>query len=239
MKRDYAGLGLAMAFPSIMAWLYFVAAAGDEQGRNVALMLAFGAGKFVQFTFPAFYAWWFEPERLRPTAPTRRGLRRALAFGVGVGLAMLVAYFAWLKHTSALADPPAKVYQKVQEFGLATPAGFVLLAAFISVAHALLEEYYWRWFVFGWLRKYLSLWPAIVLSSLAFMGHHVIILGVYFPGSFWTLAMPFSLCVALGGGVWAWIYESSRSIWAAWLSHLLIDAAIMVVGYDMISQFWV
>src|SRR5262245_8006195 len=101
MKRDYVALGFALAFRRIMAWLDFVAAAGDEQGRNVALMLAFGAGKFVQFTFPAFYAWWFEPERLRPTAPTRRGLRRALAFGFGVGAAMIIVYFAWLKHGSA------------------------------------------------------------------------------------------------------------------------------------------
>jgi membrane protease YdiL (CAAX protease family) len=98
----------------------------------------------------------------------------------------------------------------------------------------LLEEYYWRWFVFGWLRRQTPLLVAQLLSSLAFMAHHVVILAVFFPGRFWTAAVPFSLCIAGGGFVWAWIYERSGSIYAPWLSHLLIDAAIMAVGYDLL-----
>jgi len=152
--------------------------------------------------------------------------------------ALLGLYFGWLKHSDLLEDTPAKVYQKVQEFGMATPGGFLLLAGFISLIHSLFEEYYWRWFVFGGLRKYLAVWPAILVSSLAFMGHHVIVLGVYFPEQFWLLAVPFSLAVAVGGGVWAWIYERSQSLWATWISHLVIDTAIMAIGYDMISRYW-
>ncbi|MBI3823301.1 MAG: CPBP family intramembrane metalloprotease [Planctomycetes bacterium] len=48
------------------------------------------------------------------------------------------------------------------------------------------------------------------------------------------MAMPLSVCVAIGGGVWCVIYERSESLWAPWLSHALIDAAIMGVGYWML-----
>jgi hypothetical protein len=75
---------------------------------------------------------------------------------------------------------------------------------------------------------------ALVLSSLAFMGHHVIVLAVYLPGAFATAVVPFSLCVAVGGGVWAWLYHHTGTIYANWLGHLLVDAAILVVGYAMV-----
>ena len=57
--------------------------------------------------------------------------------------------------------------------------------------------------------------PAILLSSLAFMAHHVVVLGVYFADHFWLAAVPLALCVACGGAFWAWLYQRTGSIWAA------------------------
>ena len=75
----------------------------------------------------------------------------------------------------------------------------MLLAGFISILHSLLEEYYWRWFIFGELKQYVPLVMAITLSSLAFMAHHVIVLYVFLPGEFLTAVVPFSLCIGVGG----------------------------------------
>ena len=73
---------------------------------------------------------------------------------------------------------------------------------------------------------------AVVVSSLAFMTHHVILLATYFGwGSPWTYF--FSACVAVGGALWAWLYERTGSLYGPWLSHVVVDAAIFVVGYDM------
>ena len=43
----------------------------------------------------------------------------------------------------------------------------------------------------------------------------------------------FSVAVAVGGVVWAWIYQRSGSLYGPWMSHLLIDAAIFLIGYDL------
>src|SRR5205823_7667590 len=104
MKRDYLTLAFAMIFPSIMAWLYFVVLAVEGGRANEGLMFAFSIGKFVQFLFPAVYVWWFERERLRPTAPTRTGLAVSLLFGFGTAAAMFSLYFGWLKHSDLLGD---------------------------------------------------------------------------------------------------------------------------------------
>jgi membrane protease YdiL (CAAX protease family) len=106
----------------------------------------------------------------------------------------------------------------------------------VVVIHSLLEEYYWRWFVFGRLRHLLPLAPAVVLSSLAFMAHHVIVLNYYFPGHFFGLVVPLSLGVAIGGGVWALLYERTGSIYSPWLSHLIVDAAIFGIGWDLLGR---
>ncbi len=237
MKRDVAVLALALVFPTLMAGLYFVVLAGPGSQANPAMVAAFGLGKIVQFSFPVLYVWWWQRDRLRQLAPSARGLGLGLGFGLATAAAMLGLYFGWLKHSPLTADTPEKVFHKLQEFAMDTPAGFIVMAAAIALVHSLLEEYYWRWFVFGGLRRCCSLPTALGIASLGFMAHHVIILAVYFPGQPLLVGL-FALAVAAGGGVWAWIYERSRSLSAAWLSHLVVDGAIMVVGFDMVSRFW-
>jgi membrane protease YdiL (CAAX protease family) len=218
-----------------MAWLYFVALAQDEARANPGLQAAFGTGKVVQALFPLVYVWWFERGRLVPQAPTARGLGLGIGFGLLVAAATLALYHGWLKHSPLLGDAPAQVLRKVHEFNMATPAGYLTMALFICAVHSLFEEYYWRWFVFGTLKRHVSLAAALVVSGIGFTLHHIVILGVFFPDRFWILALPFSLCVGVGGGVWAWIYHRSGSLYAAWISHAIIDAAILLVGYDMVA----
>ncbi len=238
MKRDGWALTFAMLFPAVMAWVYFVAVADEGSDGNPVLMTAFGAGKLLQFGFPVLYVWWFERERLRPAWPSTRGLWLGLAFGLGVSLAIFAIYFGWLRGVLSDSTTPQRIFDKVREFGLATPVGFVVLAALISIIHSFFEEYYWRWFVFGWMRRHMRWTAAAIVSGLGFMLHHVIVLNVYFPGRFWTMTAPFSLCIAVGGSAWAWIYHRSESLYATWLSHLVVDVAIMIVGYDLISRYW-
>lgn len=224
----------AMTFPTVAAWSYFLALAGQGGKVNPYQQTAYLVGKIVQFAFPLIFLALVERRRLMLTRPSRNGMAIGLSFGLFVAALMLGVYFAGLRGSAILAKTPVQLRHKLQEVGMDTPARFVVLAAFVVVAHSLLEEYYWRWFVFGRLRLLMARNPAIVLSSLAFMGHHVIVLYVYLPGRFLTAALPFALGIAVGGAVWAWLYERSGSIWPAWLSHLLIDAAIFLIGWDLL-----
>jgi membrane protease YdiL (CAAX protease family) len=237
--RDWSALAFASFFPLVMTTIYFVVLHNPDGGVNPILMTVFGVGKFLQFIFPLAYVWWFEREQIKLMAPTRHGVPLGLAFGLFVGLSMFGLYYFFVRHIPAVAeDSPKMIWERLVQFQATTPLAYLALALYISVPHALAEEYYWRWFVFGWMRRYVSSWTAIVLSSLAFMLHHVVIIAVYFPGQFWTLAAPFSLCVAVGGGMWAWIYERTGTLYAPWLSHALIDAAILGVGYWMLWSYW-
>jgi membrane protease YdiL (CAAX protease family) len=133
-----------------------------------------------------------------------------------------------------LAETPQKIREKLSLFHSETAARYLLLGLFLAGIHSLMEEYYWRWFVFGELRGRVPVALAIALSSLAFMAHHVVVLAVYFPGHLVAAALPFALCVAIGGAAWAWLYQRTGTIYSCWISHLLVDTAILAVGYHMV-----
>lgn len=237
--RDALALTFASLFPLAMAILYFVVLHNPDGEPNPVLKAAFVVGKVIQFAFPAVYVWCFYRDQIRLVRPTWQGLPLAVAFALIVGVSMYVLFFTWVRHLPAVGEKtPEMIYQRLVQFNATSPLAFVALAFYFCVPHALAEEYYWRWFVFGWMRRHVPIPVAIVLSSLGFMAHHVVILGVFFADDFWTLAVPCSLGVAVGGGVWAWIYQRGGSLYAPWLSHALIDAWILGLGYVMVQKYW-
>ena len=220
---------LAMIFPTLATWLYFVTLEGTQ-----GVQVVFTACKVVQFALPA--VWVLGIRKQRPRLEwTTAGLTTGIGFGALVFAVAAAAYFAWFRHSPLLSDAPAAVAAKVRDLGVGTPWRFVALAVFYSLIHSLLEEYYWRWFVFGRLRSYVPTLPAVLISSAAFMSHHVILVGIYFAPN-WPLVTLLSLGVGVGGAVWAWIYHRSGSLLGPWFSHLLIDAVLMLIGYDMVFR---
>jgi uncharacterized protein len=238
--RDLPALLVVHCFPVTMSWLYLIVFRTTPDApahERIAMAVMFTTAKTVQFAFPAIYVWYFERHQLRLAWPTLRGLEYGAGFGLAVALLVVVVFFGWFYHSALLGQTPEKVYELLQDLHCTTPAGYVLLTFIFCVGHAALEEYYWRWFAFGWLRRYVPVTAAIVISALGFTAHHLLLLYVYFPGNFWLLAVPMSLAVAIGGAVWAWIYYRSGSLYAAWLSHMLIDLAIFAAAYAMVARF--
>lgn len=161
-------------------------------------------------------------------------LMLAAAFGLAVGGAIVLGYpllFAGHKEFRAATEAVGRLLAGYRVTGM---AGFVVVGAFYSLVHSALEEYYWRWFVFGQMRRALPLPAAIAVSSIAFTLHHLVPLGYYFGwGS--PLQLLFALAVAVGGAFWAWLYHGSQSLPACWLSHLIVDGALFTVGYWMVA----
>jgi uncharacterized protein len=232
VKREGLVLALAMLYPTVLAALYMVALPATGADPRV-VQAAWLGGKVVECVLPLLCVRWADGHWPRPAAPTRRGLALGLGAGLALAALMLLLYFAVLRHHHLFGSAPARVRQKVVEFGLDTPAAFIAFGCFLSVVHSLVEEYYWRWFVFGRLRRLLPAGAALVLSSAAFAAFHLVDLAALFPGRFLTLALPLAVCVGLGGACWCWLYGRSGSLYGPWLCHLVVDVALMTVGYDL------
>ena len=228
-SRDRCAILFALMLPTVVTLVYFVWAKGSAAGVQQA---TYAIAKAVQFGFPLFWVARVQRQRLRFELTSLRGAALGVGFGLVVFLAALTLYHTWLNSAEFFILGQGPMKEKVAELEITEAWKFVALGVFYSICHSLLEEYYWRWFVFAQLKALVSFWPAAVISSLGFMAHHVIVIGSFF--GFFTLATwLFSFAVACGGLFWAWLYHRSGSLVGPWLSHLLINAAIFTTGYDV------
>lgn len=222
-----AAICFAMVLPTLATLLYFVLLSGSE-----LMKVVYFGSKVLQFAFPLLWVLAVQRCRFRIPRPTCNSIGAGILMGIAIVGTGLLAYYGVLKESSYLENAPALVTEKITEMGLTSPTMYILFALFLAVPHSLLEEYYWRWFVFGQTRRITGANVAIIISSLGFMSHHVIVIHQFLDNG-WGVTLFFSLCVATGGVLWAWLYNRSRTLYGPWVSHLLVDLGIMYIGYDL------
>jgi membrane protease YdiL (CAAX protease family) len=231
--RDWGLIVLGMTLPTVITWLYFIALSQRPAGQQQA---AYAIGKGVQFALPVI--WWLGSKpRERFSLRVNLGVPVSLVLGTLIVLTMAALYWGVLVPAGVLEGPRLAVQQKVTGLGIRSPAWYATLGVFYALVHSGLEEYYWRWFVFGALRRRVAISRAVLFSGLAFMAHHVLLLAMYFGWqSPWTWF--FAASIAIGGMIWAVIYQRWQSLLGPWLSHLMVDAAIFLIGYQLVAEVW-
>jgi membrane protease YdiL (CAAX protease family) len=222
-------VAFALVFPTVVTWLYFIAL----RDRPAAFQQAtYVVSKVIQFSFPLLWIFVFQRHLLQRPRWTSRGIPAGILIGIVVGSAMLSLYWFVLRSSGFFVGPDEAVRAKLQGLGLTLPWKYAAVGAFYALCHSLLEEYYWRWFVFRQLKQLTTVPMAVLISSLGFMSHHVLVLATYF-GWESPATWLFSAGVAVGGATWAMLYHRSQSLLAPWISHCLVDAAIFALGYDL------
>ncbi|MBM3335204.1 CPBP family intramembrane metalloprotease [Candidatus Sumerlaeota bacterium] len=221
----------AMLLPAIAAVFYYVLFPGQWSGRII-----YGTTKLFTLVWPIAAVWAIErqPLRLKPINAAKH--LAAIPMGLASGLliaATMLALYKWSVIGDYVGLYRDAIRDKVEAFGLRDPATYLLFGTAMSVAHSLLEEYFWRWYVFGRLSKVSGLPSAYCLASFSFAAHHYIVLGCYFP---LPLAAAFGTCVAIGAAFWCWLYRRQQSLVGVWLSHVLADVAIICIGYRLVFQ---
>jgi uncharacterized protein len=229
ISRSSAALALAIVIPapSIGALASFWLFPGPV---GVAI---YALGKGVLYLTPALWSRFVDGEPWSFSPPSRRGWGAAIGFGLLVSAAILAL---WLAIGDAAFDLD-RFRGILTENGLATPERFMLAAAWLSFVNALLEEYVFRWFITTRIDAALPGDAAsggrrnglvVALSALAFTLHHIIVLAHYLPPVMTALAC---IGILVGGAFWSWLYRHAGSLWPAYVSHAIVDIAVMTVGY--------
>ncbi len=229
-QLDAAAVAFAAVLPTAVTAVYFLAL---DDHPTWLQQTAWGLGKLVQFSFPLVWVLAVQRRRLRVGPGWRRGWRAGIASGAIVFAAMTAMYYLWLEPAGALDRPAVAMTEKVVDLGLHSLWRYLAFAAFLAVVHSLLEEYYFRWFVFGQMRRLMPLGPALAIASLAFAAHHVLVLAGFLG---WASPLTWlgTAAVAAAGAFWAWLYHRTGSLLGPWISHLLADVAILAVGYELL-----
>lgn len=221
----------ALVVPVLGSLVYFVLVPEGPVGQA-----AYTATKLFTLLYPFFFLKWIglggvirrrrqDPGVVWPR--WRSVILTAVASGVAIALTgsllMLTPLGALVKEGAAAVGEKAD--------GLGFKEHFVLFAIFLSVVHSALEEFYWRWFAYGQLRKKIGRWAAHLVAAVAFGGHHLVITTQFFP---FALALFLTTCVVVGGLIWSVMYERQGTVIGCWISHLCVDVFLMVVGFQLI-----
>jgi membrane protease YdiL (CAAX protease family) len=147
------------------------------------------------------------------------GLGPRIALGA-IGLALL-AWFVYILCAGLLAPLLQPDQEDVtRELGTnKDELGSVAVAAFLIVIVApLSEEMFFRGFMFGGLRRSMSMWPAALISAAVWGSLH---LGAGNIGV--------AVQLAVFGVILAWLYERSGTLWAPVLAHTINNTIAFVL----------
>lgn len=173
--------------------------------------------------------WWLVVEKGKWSwsRPTRGGFGVAGILGVVLSAGIIGGY--WLVGERLIDGQQLAAAARKNQ--LDDTWKFIFFSFYLITINSLLEEYVWRWFVFRKCETLLPGWLAVLASAGFFTIHHVIALRAQMP---WSGTLICSSGVFVGGAVWSWCYLRYRSVWPGYLSHAIVDLAILYLGWQVI-----
>ena len=225
--RRWAVLLPALLVPLTASFFYFVLFPGTAFGNSFYVI-----AKLNLLLWPIIATLWILKEpMIDKTLPRRHkaSIVQGTIFGIAVS-ALLVFLVKGTPLGTVVGENVVRISERIVGLGVADH--YLEFALFLSFIHAGLEEFYWRWFVFGNARRLMPGWAAITLAAVGFSSHHIVVLSQFFPMG-WAVFL--GGCVGLGGAAWSWIYHRMNSMWGPYVSHVIIDLAIMWVGWEVLK----
>ena len=217
----------ALVLPLATSFFYFVLFPGTWFGNGF-----YAAIKVFLLVWPVVATAFLLKEPFRRMKPwpgeRKRSVLAGIVFGcLVVGLMLLLQKFT--PFGEVLESSSENIRDRVE--GLGVLDYYVIFGVFISFVHAALEEFYWRWFVFGNLRRLIPIPAAYAVAGLGFASHHIVVTSQFFPLWF---AFLLGLGVGVGGMVWSWIYQRHQTLIGAWISHMIVDIGVFWIGYELL-----
>ena len=149
----------------------------------------------------------------------------SLGLGIGVYIIILGAYFI-LKNFINLDN----IQDILSDSLNVDKNNFVFVALYISFFNSLLEEFFFRGFIFLSLLKIAGRSKAYIISALAFAIYHVAIMADWFNIALFTLALS---GLFIGALIFNYLNEKNNNIYNSWLVHMFANFAINTVGFIM------
>ena len=113
-----------------------------------------------------------------------------------------------------------------------TADNFLYVSLYISFANSMLEEFFFRGFLFMNLKKHHSRKLAYWFSAAAFALYHVAMMIGWFDISLFLLTI---VGLFIGGLIFNYFNEKYKNIYVTWLIHMFANFAINYIGFMLFN----
>lgn len=159
--------------------------------------------------------------------PRKKGLLTALGLGLGVYAVILGGYFAF----RGVFDFSQIAGNLSQNAGV-HKENFLFVSLYISFVNSLLEELFFRGFLFLNLKHSTGRGVAYLVSSLLFSLYHVAMMVGWFGPLLFALIL---VGLVIGGGIFNFLNEKEQNIYPSWLVHMFANFAINTIGFILMA----
>ncbi len=156
---------------------------------------------------------------------SKKSLIYSLAVGIGVYVFILAAYFI-LKNFIDLSN----IIEMLQKNASVDKENFLWIALYISFVNSMLEEFFFRGFIFINLNRISGRKFAYIVSAFLFTLYHIAIMGNWFSPILFALAMA---GLFVGAIIFNYLNEKGGNIYNSWIVHMMANLSINTVGLIM------
>ncbi len=182
------------------------------------------------FLFPIFFAIYFEKKSIKNALFENfelSSLKKHLKKSLFLGLLLASIYFSSFLIFRNYLDLEF-VKEKLNLLIALDAKKLVFVGAYIIVINSLLEEYFWRSFLFAKFKTVAPKVLAYFVPALAFSFHHVMFYYDWF-------SLPFFITVTFGLVVYSLImnkiFDYSKDLFSCWLIHSLVDIVQITIAF--------
>ena len=220
-----------MVVPFAASLFYFVLFSEHSFARII-----YGGTKIFTVVWPVIAVWGIFRTTLPKIHLHLEKHRKAIPLGIVFGISTVVLMLGLMQTPlgEIVVSSSENIRNKARELGILEY--YWTFALFLSVIHSLIEEYYWRWFVFGHLTEVLTIFSAHVLAGLSFAAHHVVIATQFFPTA-WGIVL--GGLAGAGGILWSLMYDKQQTLMGAWICHIIVDLGILAIGHKILFGIYI
>ncbi|HII14043.1 MAG TPA: CPBP family intramembrane metalloprotease, partial [Nanoarchaeota archaeon] len=175
------------------------------------------------FLFPLFYYIYIEKKSLKNIyqenfsfKTVKNTWKKMCILGLGIALIYITTFFL-LKGFVDISS----IIQKLELVATINTTNIIFIGAYIIFINSLLEEFFWRGFIFKKMKENIGN-KAYIITGLAFSLHHMMFYYNWF-------TLPFFLIVTVGLSAYAilmnFIFDRYKDLYSCWLVHALADTA--------------
>jgi membrane protease YdiL (CAAX protease family) len=208
----------------LLLCLHFLPAVDQMIGNAVGYWLGLIPRSFVHFGVPWIWERNAKEAFLVPfqVKDKKTTLKWSILGALAAAVVLTVFYFLLADQFDA-----NQMREEINRLYPVTPAMYLAVGLVISFVNPLMEEFYWRGFLY---RKYAGKGGGLWIGAL-FAVHHYVIFRTWFE--------PIPLWIALVGlagvGVlFNWLYRKTQNIYACLSTHAMADLVIIVIGYYLL-----
>ena len=184
------------------------------------------AVKILLFTLPVFlYKLIFKNSYIAQQLknPNKKNLKISALIAVGVSLVIIAAYFIFKDYISA-----ENIRDNLAKRENIDASNFLYVALHIAFVNSLLEEIFFRAFIFYYLNKLNLRIFAYMYSSLLFSLYHVTTIAAWFD---WWLNFIIIVALFVVGLTFDYFCEKANSFLAPWFLHIVANLSINGIAW--------